>query len=103
TAPAVGANAYQLRKGTGFFAGGLSIAQAGKAPHKLAVTQEHWNQEGRPMALEVTNRAFVSRKLPIVEENAEPVDSMYAEHPYNGFKWAMAIDLNKCTGCSACV
>ena len=29
--------------------------------------------------------------------------TMYPEHPYEGYKWGMVIDLNTCTGCSACV
>ena len=29
--------------------------------------------------------------------------SLWPEHEYKGHRWAMAIDLNACTGCSACV
>ena len=29
--------------------------------------------------------------------------SVYDPHPYDGLKWGMAIDLNKCTGCGDCV
>ncbi len=29
--------------------------------------------------------------------------TIYKNYEYNGIKWAMSIDLNKCTGCSACV
>jgi molybdopterin-containing oxidoreductase family iron-sulfur binding subunit len=99
----VGSNGYALRSGSRWFFSGVTATDAGKTEHRLAHTQEHWSQEGRPIALEVTNRAFVSKKLPIVDEQRAEVESIYEEHVYPGFKWAMAIDLNKCTGCSACV
>lgn len=30
-------------------------------------------------------------------------ESLWPEHEYTGHKWAMAVDLNRCTGCSGCV
>src|SRR5262249_38313448 len=29
--------------------------------------------------------------------------TMYPQYPYDGYKWAMLIDLGACVGCSACV
>jgi molybdopterin-containing oxidoreductase family iron-sulfur binding subunit len=35
--------------------------------------------------------------------HVDPALSLYPDHEYKNHKWGMAIDLNACTGCSACV
>jgi Fe-S-cluster-containing hydrogenase components 1 len=37
------------------------------------------------------------------EREGDRPKSIYKKFEYTGIKWAMAIDLNKCTGCSICV
>jgi Fe-S-cluster-containing dehydrogenase component len=36
-------------------------------------------------------------------EQAKPAYTMFPPHEHKEYRWAMAIDLDKCTGCSACV
>ncbi len=41
-----------------------------------------------------------------MEEEFQPLtqdQNLYPLLPYNGYKWGMSIDLNVCTGCSACI
>jgi len=37
------------------------------------------------------------------EHVPEPGETLYPEFKYDGYKWGMSIDLNKCVGCNACI
>ena len=57
--------------------------------------------EGRPLVREVTLRDFLD--APSGEHTPAAWPSLWAEHRPGARTWGMAIDLNACTGCSACV
>ncbi|HKF44770.1 MAG TPA: 4Fe-4S dicluster domain-containing protein [Thermoanaerobaculia bacterium] len=82
---------------------GLEIAKAGRT-YALVTTQHHQNMEGRAIVRAATLEEF--EKTPEfaheMEEAPGPEESMYAHYPPHEYAWAMAIDLNACTGCGAC-
>ncbi len=79
--------------------------------HKLVSTQEHHSLDDtfvkdfhrtRKIIQEGTVEKY--KKEPnFLHEEKEKLVGITREHQYTGLKWAMAIDLNKCTSCSACV
>jgi molybdopterin-containing oxidoreductase family iron-sulfur binding subunit len=105
-----GFNAYAVRTSDALwtaFAPSSAIRKTGE-DYPLACTQYHFSMEGRQILATGTLEEY--RKNPnFANEHAELPPkglSLYkgeAEYPYDRDKWAMAIDLNKCNGCNACV
>jgi MoCo/4Fe-4S cofactor protein with predicted Tat translocation signal len=84
------------------------------ARRDLAATQTHHtlsaprnlagaHAKPRPIVQEATLSAYL-RDPKAGAEPAEAGKGLWPDdHPYTGMHWGMAIDLTKCTGCSACV
>jgi len=104
----VGVNAFPLqsRSPDGLrrrFATGVTLQKTGRR-EPLAMTQTHHSMEGRPLIREATLRDFLGTSAAPAAADAreEALPSLWAEHETASHFWGMAIDLNSCTGCSAC-
>jgi MoCo/4Fe-4S cofactor protein with predicted Tat translocation signal len=87
------------------FGAGVEIALTGER-FSLACTQYHHLMEGRGMVRAVTRDEFVRDPKSVHEGMEAPPPkmlTMYPEVKYEGYKWGMAIDINSCIGCNACV
>ena len=104
-AAGAGSNAYALRASDALSAAaGLEISRTGRT-HSLATTQTHQSMEGRAIIRAATLEQYEKNPKFAQEmtENPGPEDSLYPPYPREQYAWAMAIDLNACTGCNACV
>ncbi len=102
----VGFNAYKLRPGAAtWFAAGAKLRKTGQH-HGLASTQGRQVMEGRPLARAASLEDFL-KNPGFAHEMAEapaPGLTLYKPYDYSKVnKWGMAIDLNSCIGCNACV
>jgi len=100
-----GFDVYPLRtSGAPHFTAGVKLAKLGTR-YPLSQTQEHDVMEGRPIALDATLDAY--REHPNFGQRGSPDPSpppLWKTQDYSqGPQWGMAIDLNRCVGCSACV
>jgi MoCo/4Fe-4S cofactor protein with predicted Tat translocation signal len=100
-----GFNAYMVRTSNALWhTTGGKITKTGD-DYPLACTQYHFNMEGRQILATGTLEEF--KKNPgFAHEREEETDkglSLYKEYSYPGYAWGMAIDLNSCNGCNACV
>jgi len=109
-----GFNAYAVRHSGALWAAAAeaSAIQKTGADYPLACTQYHFNMEGRQILAAGTLEEY--RKNPAFAHDDEEFQNkkkdeltLYKEeeNPYEKmqYRWAMAIDLNSCNGCNACV
>jgi MoCo/4Fe-4S cofactor protein with predicted Tat translocation signal len=116
-----GFNAYALRSSDSLWmAPGIGLRRL-DGLYTLACTQNHHvlNRSGQLSEVELAGKEEVERHVvrtgtleefkrnpQLVHEGAEAPDrdmTLYPNRDYTGRKWGMAIDLNVCTACSACV
>jgi len=122
----LGFNAYRLRTSDAMWqSAGLEVAPTGEE-YLLAVTQLHFNMEGRDIVRSNTldqylhgggdsDREVHGGASVATHEGAAQVvgkeihkepghhDSLYPNYEYKEYKWGMSVDIASCVGCQSCV
>ena len=108
----VGHNVFPLRRSqTPWFDGGATVTKTSDT-YLIVSTQNHFAMEGRNPVRVVDAEEFRSNHKAVEElgpETPPKTLTLYpviGEHPHGknaAHRWGMAIDLNACTGCTACV
>jgi len=110
----VGANAFTLRTTSApHIVSGAAVRGTGRS-YSLATTQDHFaidtigfkerNRRVGELVREASLDAYLANPEVFHEhEHHPPLISLWKDQEYEGEQWGMAIDLNTCIGCNACV
>jgi molybdopterin-containing oxidoreductase family iron-sulfur binding subunit len=102
-----GFDAYSVRSSTALWAAtaASSVIKKTGEDYPLACTQYHFNMQGRQILVTGTLEEYQKNPAFAHEHDETPPKefSLYKEFSYPGYAWGMAIDLNSCNGCNACV
>lgn len=99
----VGQNMYQfatVKDGVVFSGMTATITKTAKKYYLAGVAGNN-SMEGRNIVAEANMKDYI--KNPSAGVHRHKTWSLWSGHQYNGHKWGMAVDLNVCTGCSACI
>ena len=118
SAVGAGKNVYPLVRfdGTNAYSAVATIEKTGTT-YPVAQTQVHGFTENRPVIYETNLTSFIANPGAVLEEiTNERLETtansstdfvkdatIYPDFDKPGIKWGMSVDLNTCTGCSACV
>ncbi len=100
-----GFNAYRLRTMAGFWVlPGVAITKTNRR-YALARTQLHHGMEGRYLVRTATVEEFRENPdfVKQFEHGPQEEMSLYPGFEYKGYSWGLALDLNSCIGCNACM
>ncbi len=103
----LGENAYPLvsyKDGSaGYVIANPTFEKVGEG-YEFGITQTHYSIEGRDIVREASINAYNEDNAAGNHVHKPAAISLWSSHDYSkGHHWGMAIDLNSCTGCSACI
>ncbi len=105
----VGGNAYPLvsysNETRQYSKAGVKFEKL-EGEHEFAKTQSHHSMEGRPIIRETSLAKYLEDPASgneLHEKIEHHKTTLYKEREFKGHHWGMAVDLNSCTGCNACV